>query len=70
VSFAPDPVFKVLVPDSCPDVAPELLKPRATWSDGAAYDAEARRLAGRFAENFARYVDSVPAAVAAAGPLG
>jgi len=70
VSFAPDPVFKVLVPDSCPDVAPELLKPRATWSDGAAYDAEAGRLAGRFAENFAKYLGSVPAAVAAAGPLG
>jgi len=70
VAFTPDPVFKVLVPDSCPDVAAELLKPRGTWSDGAAYDAQARLLAERFAENFAKYRASVPADVVAAGPLG
>ena len=70
VTLTPDPVFKVLVPGSCPDVTPELLSPRATWSDGAAYDAQARQLAGRFAENFARYRASVSAEVAAAGPLG
>ena len=60
VAFTPDPVFKVLVPDSCPDVADELLKPRSTWSDGAAYDAQARLLAERFAENFARYRPRCP----------
>jgi len=70
VSFHADPDFKVLVPESCPGVPAEMLVPRTTWADGAAYDAEARLLAGRFAANFEKYRAAVPAAVAAAGPLG
>jgi len=66
--FHADPVFRVLVPTSCPGVPDELLSPRATWTDAAAYDAQAHMLARRFAENFAKYESSVPAAVAAAGP--
>ncbi len=69
-SYHADPVFKVLVPEECPGVPAEVLAPRATWADGAAYDAEARLLAGRFAANFEKYRAAVPAAVAAAGPLG
>ncbi len=42
--------------------------PRTTWTDGAAYDAQARLLAGRFAANFEKYRAAVPPAVAAAGP--
>ena len=69
-SYHADPVFKVLVPEECPGVPAEVLVPRATWADGAAYDAEAHLLAGRFAANFEKYRAAVPAAVAAAGPLG
>jgi phosphoenolpyruvate carboxykinase (ATP) len=36
-----------------PDV---LLDPRRTWADGAAYDVQAQKLVGMFAENFAQYV--------------
>jgi phosphoenolpyruvate carboxykinase (ATP) len=68
VPFAPDPVFRVLVPRSCPGVPPELLTPRATWPSPAAYDAQARRLAELFRQNFARYADQVPEAVRQAGP--
>jgi phosphoenolpyruvate carboxykinase (ATP) len=64
----PDPVFRMLVPGSCPGVPADVLAPRATWADGAAYDAQARLLAGRFAANFEKYRAAVPAAVAAAGP--
>ena len=64
----PDPVFRMLVPDSCPGVPADVLSPRATWADGAAYDAQASLLAGRFAANFEKYSAAVPAAVAAAGP--
>jgi phosphoenolpyruvate carboxykinase (ATP) len=39
VSYAPDPIFGLAVPRSCPDVPSELLFPRATWSDPAAYDS-------------------------------
>jgi ATP-dependent phosphoenolpyruvate carboxykinase len=37
-----DPVFGVMVPRSCPDVPNEVLRPRDTWPDKAAYDAQAQ----------------------------
>ena len=46
VPFVPDPVFGVLVPLSCPGVPSEVLAPRGTWPDPAAYDAQASLLAG------------------------
>jgi phosphoenolpyruvate carboxykinase (ATP) len=63
-----DPVFGVQVPVSVPGVPPDVLTPRATWADGAAYDVQARKLAAMFAENFERFADRVSAEVAAAGP--
>jgi phosphoenolpyruvate carboxykinase (ATP) len=69
VAFAPDPVFRVLVPRTCPGVPAELLTPRATWENPVAYDAAARQLAELFRQNFAAYADQVSATVAAAGPL-
>jgi phosphoenolpyruvate carboxykinase (ATP) len=66
--FRPDSVFKVQVPLACPGVDARLLRPRDTWSDGAAYDAKARHLAGLFQNNFQAYADSVPEAVRQAGP--
>ncbi len=49
-SFEPDPVFKVLVPDTCPGVPdPTILKPVNTWDDKAAYEERARKLAADFA---------------------
>src|SRR4051794_265100 len=63
-----DPVFGVEVPRTCPDVPSEVLQPRATWSDGAAYDREAAALARMFADNFAAYANGVPESVRAAGP--
>jgi phosphoenolpyruvate carboxykinase (ATP) len=62
-----DAVFGLRVPRSCPDVPPEVLDPRATWKDGAAYDEAARKLAGMFAENFAQYAGQVEPQVRAAG---
>ena len=54
-TFAKDPVFGVSVPTSVPDVPPEILVPRRTWADPAAYDAQARKLAQMFRENFEQY---------------
>lgn len=65
-----DPVFGLHVPEAVPAVPPELLDPRSTWKDGAAYDLAATKLAGMFRENFARYEDGVPDQVKAAGPVG
>jgi len=64
-----DPIFGVAVPTSCPDVPSEVLQPRATWADGAAYDRQAAALARMFVDNFRAYADGVPEGVRAAGPV-
>jgi phosphoenolpyruvate carboxykinase (ATP) len=63
-----DPIFGMDVPLQCPGVPDEVLQPRETWSDGAAYDEQARKLAAMFKENFQKYADDVPEEVRAAGP--
>jgi phosphoenolpyruvate carboxykinase (ATP) len=68
VPYATDPVFGVAVPQSCPGVPSELLRPRETWRDPAAYDVKARHLAGLFRANFDRFAADVPEAVRRAGP--
>ena len=69
IEYEVDPVFGVEVPTSVPGVPSEVLRPRDTWPDKAAYDAKAAELAGMFTENFAAYADGVPAEVVAAGPV-
>ncbi len=63
-----DPVFGIQVPARVPGVPPEILQPRATWSDPAAYDAKAWDLARMFAQAFAEFAPDVPPAVRAAAP--
>jgi phosphoenolpyruvate carboxykinase (ATP) len=63
-----DPRFGLPVPTQIAGVSSEVLEPRNTWSDGAAYDAQAHKLAGMFRENFAKFEKFVSPGVAAAGP--
>ncbi len=63
-----DPVFGVEVPVAVPGVPTEVLNPRNTWSDKAAYDAQARKLAAMFIENFKAFSAQVKPEVTAAGP--
>src|SRR5690606_10346687 len=63
-----DPVFGLAVPVRAPGVPAELLRPRDTWADGAAYDAAAAKLAGMFRDNFRRFEASAGPEVTAAGP--
>jgi phosphoenolpyruvate carboxykinase (ATP) len=63
-----DPVFGFDVVTACPGVSPEILWPRDTWADKAAYDAAARKLAGLFVDNFKKYEAGAGADVRAAGP--
>ena len=65
---APDPIFGVNVPVSCPEVPHEVLQPRNTWEDKEAYDRQARDLARRFNENFKKYEAGVSEAVRAVAP--
>ena len=62
-------VFGLHVPTQCPGVPAEILDPRNTWQDKAAYDSQAKMLAGKFAETFAKYADDVSDEVRAAGPV-
>ncbi len=68
VSSKPDPVFGIYIPDACPGVPSEILTPRTTWKDGAAYDAKAKDLARRFARNFDEFSGAVRTEVKEAGP--
>jgi phosphoenolpyruvate carboxykinase (ATP) len=49
-------------------VPTDVLQPRATWADGAAYDEQARKLATMFSENFEKFAAGVSEAVRKSGP--
>jgi phosphoenolpyruvate carboxykinase (ATP) len=55
VTFAPDPVFGLDVPQSCTGVPGDVLNPRDTWADKSAYDAMAKKLAAMFDETYRQY---------------
>ncbi len=55
VGFAKEHFFGLEIPTSVPDVPADVLDPRNTWADKAAYDAQAKKLAGMFEKNFARF---------------
>jgi phosphoenolpyruvate carboxykinase (ATP) len=68
VQYQRHPVFNVEVPTSCPAVPNEVLDPRSTWKDKAAYDEQARKLAQMFVDNFKTFEKDVAASVKDAGP--
>ena len=70
VPTAVDPIFGLAVPVQVPNVPGAVLRPRQTWKDAAAYDAQAKKLAGMFRENFGKYTGFVGEAVSSAGPRG
>lgn len=68
VETVTDPIFGFAVPTSCPNVPSELLIPKNTWADKAAYDAQANKLAQLFNKNFAPYIAGSNDAIIAASP--
>lgn len=68
VAYEAHPVFGYAMPTACPNVPVELLNPRNTWADKAAYDAQANKLANMFVKNFEQYANGVSKEILAAAP--
>jgi phosphoenolpyruvate carboxykinase (ATP) len=68
VDYRTDRNFGFEVPVSVPGISDELLEPRRTWDDPAAYDKQAAELVAMFAKNFEQYEDHVGEDVKAAAP--
>jgi phosphoenolpyruvate carboxykinase (ATP) len=68
VAFDTLPVFDLAIPTLCEGVPSEILNPRGTWADKAAYDETAINLAGQFVKNFDQYAAETSADILAAAP--
>ncbi len=68
VEYKTHEVFGLAMPTSCPDVPTELLDPKSTWKDGAAYDAKANELAEKFVANFDKFKEYANDEIMAAAP--
>ena len=68
VTYRTDEIFGFEVPESCPDVPDEVLTPRNTWDDKAAFDDKANELAMKFIANFKAFEDKASDAILAAAP--
>jgi phosphoenolpyruvate carboxykinase (ATP) len=64
--FRKDENFGFEVPVSVAGVDDQLLDPRQTWADGAAYDAQAAKLVQMFSDNFEQYLPYIDEDVKAA----
>jgi phosphoenolpyruvate carboxykinase (ATP) len=63
-----DPFFGFQVPDRCPGVPKDILKPRLTWHDHDAYDLQAQNLAAMFIDNFQQVADAADADILRGAP--
>ncbi|MBR3038064.1 MAG: phosphoenolpyruvate carboxykinase (ATP) [Clostridia bacterium] len=70
VPFTHNDVFNLDVPAFVPgaDVPAEIMNPRNLWADKNAYDAQAKKLAGMFQQNFEKKYPDMPEAIKNAGP--
>lgn len=65
-----DDLFNIDIPQTCPNVPSEIMNPRDTWEDKDAYDAQAKKLAGLFYNNFKKKYPNMDKAIVNAGPKG
>jgi phosphoenolpyruvate carboxykinase (ATP) len=68
VEYQTMPIFELQIPKTCENVPSELLNPRDTWADKAAFDETANNLAGQFVKNFEQYAAETSDAIKAAAP--
>ena len=68
VGYRTHSIFGAEIPTTCPDVPSEVLSPRETWKDDAAFYKKANDLAGRFIENFKKFEDFANDEIMDGGP--
>ncbi len=68
VEYTRTPVFDLEIPTSCENVPNDILNPRDSWSDKAAFDETAQNLAAQFVKNFEQFASETSKEVLAAAP--
>lgn len=68
VEFQTQPTFELAIPTSCEGVPSEILNPKDTWSDKAAFDETVNNLANKFVKNFEQYQSETSEAILSAAP--
>ena len=68
VDYELDPIFNIYVPKQCLGVPAEILNPKNTWNNKAAYEKQARELAALFAKNIAGFGSDISETIRMAGP--
>ena len=67
--FEAHPTFGMMMPKACPNVPDQILNPRNTWADTAAYDEMAKNLAQQFVKNFEKYSKGTSEEILKAAPI-
>lgn len=67
-TFEAHGTFKVLMPTACEGVPTEILSPRNTWKDKAAYDQKSNYLAEAFIKNFKDFEEFANAEIMGGAP--
>ncbi|MCL4115753.1 UNVERIFIED_CONTAM: hypothetical protein GTU68_063446 [Idotea baltica] len=65
-----DEVFGFDIVTECAGVPAEMLQPKLSWRDAAAFEATAKKLAADFRSNFEKYAGECDEAIVKAGPVG
>jgi len=69
VNYETHEIFGLNYPTKCEGVPSDLLSPRNTWTDKAAYDKKANELATKFNNNFKQFADNANDEILAASPI-
>ena len=68
VEYHTQPIFELQIPKTCPNVPDEILNPKDTWADKAAFDETANSLASKFVKNFEQFEEQSSEAILSAAP--
>lgn len=66
--FVIDPFFGLSIPQEVPMVPSNILQPRQSWKEPAAYDKKAKELVALFRDNFVKYADRIGSRIQQAQP--